>query len=152
MILRDKDQNPSHYALLTISEGAVAVDGGVHEAGEADAYGHRKLGGIGQWTAAQIKKITGHDVTYQQLGYMMRCGAPDALDRMVAMNYGNLAMDMLLDGASGLMTALQNGKYTTVGLNSVLEHEKRVDVARYYDTEEYRPLIRRVQNLPMFLT
>jgi 6-phosphofructokinase 1 len=152
MILGDKQQNPSHYAILTISEGAVAVDGDIHQEGEEDAYGHRKLGGIGQWTARQIKRITGQDVTYQQLGYMMRCGAPDALDRMVAMNFGNLAMDMLLDGASGLMTALQNGKYTTVGLNSVLEHEKRVDVARYYDTEEYRPLIRRVQNLPMFLT
>jgi 6-phosphofructokinase len=82
----------------------------------------------------------------------MRCGAPDALDRMVAMNFANLAMDMLLDGASGLMTALQDGKYTTVGLNSVIEGVKRVDVARYYDAEKYRPVIRRVQALPMFLT
>jgi len=152
MLLNDKQQNPSHYAMMTISEGAIAIGGEIHEAGEKDAYGHRKLGGIGQWTAREIKRLTGHDVTYQQLGYMMRCGAPDALDRMVAMNFGNLAMDMLLDGASGLMTALQNGKYTTVGLNSVLDQVKRVDVARYYDTEEYRPLIRRVQNLPMFLT
>ena len=82
----------------------------------------------------------------------INCSIADSLDRMVAMNYGNLAMDMLLDGASGLMTALQDGKYTTVGLNSVIEGVKRVDVARYYDAEEYRPLVRRVQNVPMFLT
>ena len=107
---------------------------------------------MGQWTAQKVKEITGRDIIYQQLGYTMRCGAPDALDRMVAMNYGNLAMDMLLDGASGLMTALQDGKYTPVGLNSVIEGIKRVDVDRYYDADEYRPVIRRVQNLPMFLT
>ncbi len=152
MIEDDKRRNPSHYAIMTISEGAVPLGGAVLEEGEEDAYGHKKIGGIGQWTAAKIKEITGEEVTYQQLGYMMRCGAPDALDRMVAMNFGNLAMDMLLDGASGLMTALQDGKYTTVGLSSVIEGVKRVDVDRYYDTAEYRPQITRVQNVPMFLT
>jgi 6-phosphofructokinase len=151
-ILRDKEENPSEYAILTISEGAIPQDGGVHEAGEADAYGHRKLGGVGLWAAKRIKELTGHEVTYQQLGYMMRCGAPDALDRMVAMNFGNLAMDMLLDGKSGLMTALQDGKYTTVDLASVIAGVKRVDVDLYYDREEYRPTIRRVLDVPMFLT
>ena len=151
MIARDKANNPSNYSILTISEGAVPIDGEVMETGEKDAYGHKKLGGVGLWTAEKIKKLTGKDVTYQQLGYMMRCGAPDALDRMVAMNFGNLAMDMLLDGASGLMTALQDGKYTTVGLNSVIEGVKRVEVDRFYDVDEYKPVIRRVQNLPMFL-
>jgi 6-phosphofructokinase len=151
MISRDQADNPSNYAVVTISEGAISVGGEVMETGEEDAYGHKKLGGVGQWTAGKIKKLTGKDVTYQQLGYMMRCGPPDALDRMVAMNFGNLAMDMLLDGASGLMTALQDGKYTTVGLNSVIEGVKRVEVDRFYDVDEYRPVIRRVQNLPMFL-
>ena len=151
MIVRDKENNPSNYSILTISEGAVPIDGEVMETGEKDAYGHKKLGGVGMWVAEKIKKLTGKDITYQQLGYMMRCGAPDALDRMVAMNFGNLAMDMLLDGASGLMTALQDGKYTTVGLNSVIEGVKRVEVERFYDVEEYKPVIRRVQNLPMFL-
>ncbi len=83
---------------------------------------------------------------------MMRCGAPDALDRMVAMNFGNLAMDTLLAGGSGQMTALQDGKYTTVDLASVIAGVKRVDVARYYDSNEYRPLITGVRDLPMFLT
>jgi len=152
MVVRDRDHNPSDYAIMTISEGAVPTGGRVFESGEEDAYGHKKLGGIGQWTSRRIKELTGREVTYQPLGYMMRCGAPDSLDRMVAMNYGNLAMDMLLDGASGLMTALQNGKYTTVGLSSVMGGIKRVDVDRYYDKDEYQPIIRRVQNLPMFLT
>jgi 6-phosphofructokinase 1 len=151
MILEDKERNPSNYAVMTISEGAIAEGGGIIQSGEADAYGHQKLGGIGQWTAERIKEITGKNVTYQQLGYMMRCGPPDSLDRMVAMNFGNLAMDMLLDGASGLMTALQDGKYVTVGLSSVIEGVKRVDVDRFYDVDEYKPHIRRVQYLPMFL-
>ena len=151
MIDHDKKQNPSHYAIMTISEGAVPIGGDVMETGEEDAYGHKKLGGIGLWTSQKIRELTGHKVTYQPLGYIMRCGAPDALDRMVAMNFANLAMDMLLDGASGLMTALQDGKYTTIGLSSVIEGVKRVDVDRFYDVEEYRPIVRRVQNLPMFL-
>jgi len=150
-IMEDKERNPSNYAVMTISEGAIAEGGGIVQSGEADAYGHKKLGGIGQWTAERIKEITGKNVTYQQLGYMMRCGPPDSLDRMVAMNFGNLAMDMLLDGASGLMTALQDGKYVTVGLSSVIEGVKRVDVDRFYDVDEYKPHIRRVQYLPMFL-
>ncbi len=150
-LVEDKLANPSKYAIVCISEGAQERDGEVIQRGEADAYGHQKLGGIGQVTAERINEISGHKVTFQELGYMMRCGAPDALDRMVAMNYGNMAMDMLLDGASGLMVALQEGKYTTVGLNSVVAGEKRVEVDRFYDREEYRPNITRVSNLPMFL-
>lgn len=151
MIDHDRDLNPSNYAVLTISEGAIPKGGGVMETGEEDAYGHKKLGGVGLWTAEKIKELTGKNVTYQQLGYMMRCGPPDALDRMVAMNFANMAMDMLLDGASGLMMALQDGKYVAIGLNSVIEGVKRVDVDRFYDVDEYKPHIRRVQHLPMFL-
>jgi len=151
MVTQDKQTNPSNYALMTISEGAQIVGGEVIQTGEKDAYGHQKLGGVGQITAQRIKELTGHEVTYQSLGYIMRCGPPDALDRMVAMNFGNLAMDMLLDGASGLMVALQEGKYTTVGLNSVSAGVKRVDIDRFYDVDEYRPHIERVLQLPMFL-
>ncbi len=89
---------------------------------------------------------------YQSLGYLMRCGAPDAMDRMVAMNFGNLAMDHLITGRSGYMTALQNGKYTAVDLSSIVAGTKRVDVAKYYDTREYRARIHDVEGLPMFLT
>ncbi len=150
-VLQDKVDNPSDYSIMTISEGSIPTGGDIMQTGEEDAYGHRKLGGVGQWTASRVKELTGHDVTYQQLGYMMRCGAPDSLDRMVAMNFGNLAMDVLLDGRSGVMTALQQGRYTTVGLDTITDGLKRVDVDRFYDVDEYRPKIRRVEDLPMFL-
>jgi len=151
MILSDQVGNPSHYAIMTLSEGAIPSGGEVMESGEEDAYGHRKLGGVGLWTAQKIKDLTGKNVTFQQLGYIMRCGPPDSLDRMVAMNFGNLAMDTLLDGGSGVMTALVDGRYTKVGLDTITRGLKRVDVDRFYDVQEYRPLIRRVENLPMFL-
>ena len=151
LLMRDKHNNPSNYVICTISEGATIQGGGVVERGEADAYGHKKLGGIGMQTAELIKQLTGEEVTYQALGYLMRCGAPDIVDRMVAMNFANLAMDMLLHGASGVMVALQEGKYTTVGLNAVIEGVKRVDVDRFYDRAEYRPKVRGVQGVPMFL-
>jgi ATP-dependent phosphofructokinase / diphosphate-dependent phosphofructokinase len=150
-LVEDKHSNPSKYSMMTISEGATELEGGIVQRGEADAYGHQKLGGIGLLLSEQVTQLTGHRTTYQELGYMMRCGKPDALDRMVAMNFGNLAMDMLLDGASGLMVALQEGKYTTVGLNSVIAGEKNVDVQRFYDRENYQPRVTRVANLPMFL-
>ncbi len=150
-LVRDKQDNPSNYVVCTISEGATWVGGDVVESGETDAYGHKKLGGIGLRTAQKIKELTGQNVTHQALGYMMRCGAPDALDRMVAMNFANLAMDMLLSGASGLMMSLTEGKYTTVGLNTCIEGLRRVDVDRFYDVEQYRPVIRRLNGLPMFL-
>lgn len=151
MVKRDKRDNPSHYAMVTISEGAIAHGGGIVETGEEDAYGHRKLGGVGLWAAEQLKKRTGYGVTYQQLGYMMRCGPPDALDRMVAMNFGTLAVDLLLEGRTGLMTALQDGRYTAIDLASIVSGVKRVDIDRFYDTQEYRPVLRGVENLPMFL-
>jgi 6-phosphofructokinase 1 len=151
MLREDKRNNPSNYVICTISEGATIEGGDIIERGEEDAYGHRKLGGIGLHTAEVIKKLTGEEVTYQALGYLMRCGAPDVVDRMVAMNFANLAMDMLVHGASGVMVALQEGKYTTVGLNAVIEGVKRVDVAKFYDTAAYRPRVRGVQGVPMFL-
>ncbi|MGD2079285.1 MAG: 6-phosphofructokinase, partial [Chloroflexota bacterium] len=87
MLVRDKDENPSNYAMVTISEGAHMIGGKVVEFGEADAYGHRKLGGIGEITGEALKELTGHHILYQRLSYMMRSGAPDALDLMVAVNY-----------------------------------------------------------------
>lgn len=151
LLVLDKHRNPSNYVMCTISEGAHPEGGDIVETGEEDAYGHKKLGGVGLQLAERIKQLTGEHVTYQALGYMMRCGAPDALDRMVAMNFGNLAMDMLLDGASGLMVALRDGKYATVGLNSVVSGVKRVEVDRFYDKAAYKPRIENVLDLPMFL-
>jgi 6-phosphofructokinase 1 len=152
MLVSDKRRNPSNYAIMTISEGASMQGGEIIETGEADAYGHRKLGGVGQATGEEIKRITGHNVMVQELGYLMRSGAPDSLDRMVAMSYGNLAIQLIKRRETGKMVALHGGKYTTVPVDMVMAGRKRVDVPAYYDIEQYRPKIRDFMGVPMFLS
>src|ERR671917_648474 len=109
------------------------IDGDVHESGEEDAYGHRKLGGIGLETGKLLKKLTGEDIIYQQVGYLMRSGAPDALDLMVAVNYANMALGLIDADESSQMVALQNGRYTHVPVTTMMEGLKRVDVDAFYD-------------------
>jgi ATP-dependent phosphofructokinase / diphosphate-dependent phosphofructokinase len=152
MLVEDKRNNPSNYAIMTISEGAIMEGGEVIETGEADAYGHRKLGGVGELLSDEIKRLTGQNIMYQQLGYLMRSGAPDSLDRMVAMSYGNLAMQLIRRNETGKMVALHGGKYTTVPVEMVLAGKKRVDVPSYYDIENYRPRIKDFMGVPMFLS
>ena len=151
LLVEDRDQNPSHYSVLAISEGASFIGEQVVEYGEEDAYGHKKLGGIGQLTGEAIKRITGVDIVNQQLAYLMRAGVPDSLDRMVAISYGNLAVQQLLQGHSGRMVALQAGQYTTVPIETCIQGVKRVDVEELYDAEAYRPKVRHVLGKPMFL-
>jgi ATP-dependent phosphofructokinase / diphosphate-dependent phosphofructokinase len=150
-LVEDKHANPSNYAIMTISEGAMMIGGNVVETGEADAYGHRKLGGIGEVAGSMIKKLTGHNIIYQQLGYLMRSGAPDSLDRMVALSYANLATDLIAQGRSGRMVALRDGKYTHIPLSTVISGIKRVDVDELYDRENYRPKVADMLGKPMFL-
>jgi len=151
-LLDDKRSNPSNYSIVTISEGAIMEGGDVIEAGEADAYGHRKLGGVGMVVAEAIKRRTGQDTMYQQLGYMMRSGTPDSLDRMVAMSFGHLAIQLIRRNETGKMVALHGGKYTTVPIPMVLAGKKRVDVPAFYDIENYRPKVRDFMGVPMFLS
>jgi 6-phosphofructokinase 1 len=151
LVVRDKRQNPSNYAMVVISEGASMVGKQTVEYGQEDAYGHRKLGGIGQIAGEALKQITGIDIVHQQIAYLMRAGAPDSLDRMVAISYANLAVDQLVQGHSGRMVALQNGQYTTVPVDTCTQGLKRVDVAELYDAEEYRPKVRYMLGKPMFL-
>ena len=151
LVANDRNANPSRYAVVVVSEGATMADGEIIESGQADAYGHRKLGGIGHAIGNALKEITGIATINQQLAYLMRSGPPDALDRMVATIYGQLAMQQLLAGRSGLMMALQDGNYTTVPANICVQGEKRVDVAELYDSQAYRPRVRHVLNKPMFL-
>jgi 6-phosphofructokinase 1 len=124
MLVKDKRKNSSHYAMMTISEGATLAEGEMVLTGDEDAYGHRKLGGIGQITGELLTQITGESIIYQQVAYLMRSGRPDSLDMMVAMNYANMAADLALEGAS---------------------------VGELYDSENYRPKIRHVMGKPMFL-
>lgn len=147
----DRRHNPSNYAILTISEGAYFKGGTILESGEADAYGHKKLGGIGSIVADELKKRTGINVIYQQLAYIMRSGAPDSLDRMVAVSYGNLALSQVALGYTGRMVALQQGVYTTVPVELVTAAKKHVDVTALYDSENYRPKVRSMLGKPIFL-
>ena len=151
LLVEDKRKNPSRYAMTTISEGARFVGGEMVAGGTADAYGHRKLGGIGAVTGEALKQITGEGIIYQQIGYLMRSGQPDALDLMVATNYAVMAADLLLEGTHGRLVALRNGIYVNVPIQEVREGEKRVDVEALYDVDEYRPKIRHVDGKPMFL-
>ena len=111
LLLQDKKNNPSNYAIMTISEGAAIIGEEIMETGEADAYGHKKLGGIGLRTGELLKKYTKQNIIYQQIGYLMRSGEPDVLDKMVANSYGSMAAQQLLKGVSGQMAALQEGRY-----------------------------------------
>ena len=151
MVIEDKKNNPSNYVMITISEGAQMVGGKIVEYGQADAYGHKKLGGIGLITGDALKKITGEDILYQQISYLMRSGAPDSLDLMVAVNYANTAVKLVKRGASNRMVALRNGTYTSVPITTIMQGVKRVDVDELYDEEQYRPKVRHVEGKPMFL-
>jgi len=151
-LLEDKRNNPSNYAIVTISEGATLEGGEIIETGPEDAYGHRKLGGIGEIVAAQIKKITNQHILYQKFAYIMRSGAPDSLDRMVAMSFGTLAMQLVHRKEFGKLVALQGGRYTTVPVETVLMGKKQVDVEAYYDKETYKPKVKDFLGIPMFLT
>lgn len=150
-LLEDKRENPSHYAMVTISEGARMVGGEMQLSGRADAYGHRKLGGIGLETGERLKEITGEKIIFQRLSYLMRSGTPDALDLMVAVNFADMAIRLALRGHSGRLVSLSQGTYTDVPLSTITEGQKRVDVGELYDEERYRPRVRHVAGKPMFL-
>ena len=119
--------------------------------GEKDAYGHQRLGGIGEETGAILKELTGENILNQRLSYLMRSGAPDSLDLMVAVNFANMVIDLFLKGIFGRLVALSRGTYTDIPLSTITAGQKRVDVRELYDAEEYQPKVRHVTGKPMFL-
>ena len=151
LVLADKKANPSGYAMIVVSEGASMQGGEIVESGDTDAYGHRKLGGIGQVLGEALTKKTGVGIVNQSLAYLMRSGPPVALDRMVASAFGTMGVQCLEAGKSGLMMALRDGKYETVPIGMCMEGKKCVDVDEFYDVDTYRPNIRQVFGKPMFL-
>ncbi len=151
-LTEDRAKNPSNYAMVTISEGATILGGEMVMRGKEDAYGHKKLGGIGAVTGDLIKDHTGANIIYQQVAYLMRSGSPDSLDLMVGSNYATMAADLAVSGSYGRMVALRNGIYTNVPLTETGAGVKRVDVDALYDSDNYRPLIRKVDGMPMFLS
>lgn len=152
LLVEDKRANPSHYAMVVVSEGAtMAGGGGMVIGGEEDAFGHRKLGGIGDVVGHEIKRITGENVMVQRLAYLMRSGAPDSLDRLVAYNFGNLAYELIAGGQKGQMVAIHDGRYTTVPVEIASSGRRSVNVREFYDAERYLPKISSVRGKPMFL-
>jgi 6-phosphofructokinase 1 len=151
LLMSDRASNPSRYAMMTISEGATLVGGEMVQGAVEDAFGHKKLGGVGQVTGELLKDITGEGIIYQQLGYLMRSGSPDSLDLMVAINYAVMAADLLIERQFGRLVALRNGNYVNVPLPVLRQGVKRVDVGALYDEQNYRPKIRHVDGKPMFL-
>ncbi len=151
MLERDKRDNPSNYAVVAISEGATMIGGQMIATGEADAYGNRRLGGIGGLLADDLERRSRERVIYQRLAYLMRSGAPDSLDQLVAFNFGSLAADLVRRGDPGKMIAVVDGRYTAVPIGIGATAKKRVDVERFYDAGEYRPKIADVMGMPMFL-
>jgi 6-phosphofructokinase 1 len=151
LLAADKRRNPSNYAVVAISEGAHPVGGQPVESGDPDAMGNRELGGIGRLLRHELQRTTGDRVIYQRLGYLMRSGPPDALDRLVASNFASLAADLVLAGETGRLVSIQGGRYSTMPIDIVCAGSKKVDVARFYDSIYYRPKIVGVLDLPMFL-
>ncbi|MBK5260095.1 MAG: 6-phosphofructokinase [Thermoanaerobaculia bacterium] len=151
MLERDKRDNPSKYAVVAVSEGARLIGGHTIETGKADSVGNRRLGGIGSVLADFIEKRSNENVIYQRLAYLMRSGAPDSLDQLVANNFGGMAADLIRRGETGRMVGVVDGRYAALPIEISGQGNKRVDVARFYDSQNYRPTIVNVMGMPMFL-
>lgn len=159
LLVEDRNTNPSKYAVLLISEGAM-FEGGemIFSNSEKDAYGHAKLGGIGDIVSNELKKLSVKynqgktiNIINQKLGYMVRGGDPDALDSIVPMAYGNLALDLILKGIHGRLVVLKNGRYDNVPIDMVVSTKKVVNVNHYYNTERLRPFYHSFEMKPFFL-
>ncbi|MDT8400557.1 MAG: 6-phosphofructokinase [Bacteroidales bacterium] len=159
LLVEDRNSNPSKYAVLLISEGAM-FEGGemIFSNIEKDAYGHAKLGGIGDIVSNELKNLSAKynrgkiiNVINQKLGYMVRGGDPDALDSIVPMAFGNLALDLILKGIHGRLVVLKNGRYDNVPIDVVVATKKLVNVKDYYNTERLRPYYHSFEMKPFFL-
>ena len=149
LLTYDRNRNPSRYAVVLVSEGArlASQEGMSFEGEEADMFGHRKLGGIGDRVADALKAHSPRfnngrriDVVNQRLGYLVRSGDPDALDSIVPMAFGNLALDLILKKQYGRLVSIHRGFYDSVPITSVTSEKKVVDVAKYYNTDRLRPI------------
>ncbi|HEY4905912.1 MAG TPA: 6-phosphofructokinase [Candidatus Acidoferrum sp.] len=139
ILSHDKSENLSHYAVVIVSEGATWKEGTVTEYGEADAYGHRKKVDIGEALGEEIRRRTGDEIMISDLTYDLRSGEPDAIDQLVAITYANIAVEMLAEGVTGRMVAVQNGCYAHAPLPASSLGARRVDLKTLYNTDRYRP-------------
>ncbi len=159
LMTKDRLTNPSKYSVVLVSEGATFKGGNmVFEGREVDMFGHKKLGGIGDLISHQLKEISPKfnagrriNVINQRLSYLVRCGNPDAIDSIVPMAFGNLALDLILDKVHGRMVSLRNGQYDNVPIEIVTSTKKNVDVAKYYNTKRLRPQYKSFNQKPLFI-
>jgi 6-phosphofructokinase 1 len=160
LLIEDRNRHPSKYAVVLVSEGAVMLDQEEmsYASDETDQYGHRKLGGVGDKVAARLKDLSPKyndgmkiNVLSQRLGYLVRCGDPDAIDSVVPMAFGNLALDLILSNKTGRLVSLHQGCYDSVPIGAVSGRKKCVDVIKYYNTERLRPIYKTLHGLPLFI-
>ncbi len=159
LLLEDRNRNPSNYSVVLVSEGAM-FEGGemVFESNEKDMFGHKKLGGIGDIVGKGLKELSPKfnkgkpvNVVNQKLGYLVRSGDPDAIDSIVPMAYGNLALDLILKGIYGRMVVLKNGRYDNVPIEIITSTKKVVDVSKFYNIERLRPFYKSFEMNPLFI-
>jgi len=159
LLVYDRNKNPSRYSTVLVSEGAM-FEGGemVFEGDAADAYGHKKLGGIGDLVSEKVKELSPKynngkkiDVVNQKLGYLARCGDPDVVDSIVPMAYGNIALELLLKGVHGRLVVLANGAYGNVPIETVTATKKVVDITQHYNTDRLRPQFSSFEKRPLFI-
>ena len=159
LLAEDRHKNPSRYSVVLVSEGAM-FEGGemVFQNLERDAYGHAKLGGIGDLVSAELKRLSPEfnngkqiNTITQKLGYLVRGGDPDAIDSVVPMAYGNLALDLILKGIHGRLVVLKNGRYDDVPVDVVTSSKKLVNVSKHYNTDRLRPLYKSFEMQPLFI-
>ena len=160
LLVEDRFQNPSNYSVVLVSEGATfkGMDEMMYRNGEKDAYGHAKLGGIGNTVSDMIKKESAKynngveiNIINQHLGYLVRGGDPDAIDSIVPMAYGNLALDLILKGIHGRLVVLRNGRYDNAPVDVVTSSKKLVDVKKHYNTDRLRPHFKSFEFQPLFI-
>ena len=159
LLSSDRTHNPSHYATVLVSEGAM-FEGGemVFQKDAADAFGHKKLGGIGDLVSEELTELSPKynkgkkiDVINQKLGYLVRCGDPDAIDSIVPMAYGNLALDLILSKVHGRLVVLKNGRYDNMPIDTVTASKKVVNIKEHYSTERLRPHYASFEMRPLFI-
>jgi len=159
LMVHDRNRNPSRYSIVLVSEGAM-FEGGemVFQGSAADAFGHKKLGGIGDLVSEELTELSPKfnngkkiDCINQKLGYLVRCGDPDAIDSIVPMAYGNLALDLLLNRIHGRLVVLKNGRYDNMPIDTVTATKKVVNVKEHYSIERLRPVYQSFEMKPLFL-
>jgi 6-phosphofructokinase len=159
LLMLDRKHNPSQYSVVLVSEGAM-FEGGemIFQDRTTDAFGHAKLGGIGDLVSEKLKELSVQfnngrsvDTVNQKLGYLVRCGDPDAIDAIVPMAYGNLALDLIQKRTHGRLVVLKNGRYDNIPIDIVTSTKKKVNVDRFYNLERLRPHYKSFEMTPLFI-